>query len=84
MLLGTLRASLLEILKNWKKKIGKGEIKCQESGFLTMIALLTASLLGSLLTGKGIIRSGDSVVRRGTGYSNLDHRNKNFFLRSLL
>ena len=67
-----------------KRKTGKGGVKSQEIIFLTMIVLLTASSLGSLLTGKGIIRSGNSIVRRATEYSNLDLMNKDFFLRSIL
>ena len=46
----------------------ENEIKEQRGGFLSMLlGTLGASLLGNLLTGKGIIRAGDGIVRAGEG-----------------
>ena len=48
----------------------ENEIKEQRGGFLSMLlGTLGASLLGNLLTGKGIIRAGEGkgVVRAGEG-----------------
>ena len=76
-LLETLGASLLESMSIGKNmKLGKGEIKRQQRGFLTIFALLTASLRGSMLTGKWVMRAGKRVVRAGTGHNNMDHMNK--------
>ena len=36
-----------------------------------MSALLAASLLGSMLPGKEVMRAGKRVVRAGTGYNNV-------------
>ena len=45
----------------------ENEIK-EQSGFLSMLlGTLGASLLGNLLTGKGIMRAGDGMVRAGEG-----------------
>ena len=61
------------LLKGVTKTI-KNEIKEQKSGFLSMlVGKLGASLLGNLLTGKGIVRAGSGnkkgkgIVRAGTG-----------------
>ena len=65
------------LLKGVSKTI-KNEIKEQRGGFLSMLlGTLGASLLGNLLTGKGIMRAGegnvvsrakrDGIVRAGEG-----------------
>ena len=61
------------ILKGLTKKI-KDETKEQKGGFLSMLlGILGASLLGNLLTGKGIVGSGSGnkkgkgIIRAGTG-----------------
>ena len=61
------------LLKRGNKTI-KNERKEQEGGFLSMLlGTLGASLLGNLLTGKGIVRAGSGnkkgkgIVRAGTG-----------------
>ena len=44
----------------------------KRGGFLSMLlGTLGASLLGNLLTGKGIMRAGDGIVRSGEGNKNL-------------
>ena len=44
------------------------EVKEQKGGFLRMLlGTLGASLLGSLLTGQGINRAGEGIVRAGYG-----------------
>ena len=55
------------LLKGVSKTI-ENEIKEQRGGCLSMfLGTLGASLLGNLLTGKGIIRAGDGIVRAGEG-----------------
>ena len=61
------------LLKGVTKTI-KNETKEQKGGFLSMLlGTLGASLLGNLLTGKGIVRAGSGnkkgkgIVRVGTG-----------------
>ena len=55
------------LLKGVSKTI-KNESKEQRGGFLSMLlGTLGASLLGNLLTGKGIMRAGDGIVRAGSG-----------------
>ena len=56
------------LLKGVSKTI-KNETKEQRGGFLSMLlGTLGASLLGNLLTGaKGIVRTGDGIVRAGEG-----------------
>ena len=55
------------LLKGLSKTI-ENEIKEQRGGFLSMLlGTLGASLLGNLLTGKGIMRAGDGIVRAGEG-----------------
>ena len=55
------------LLKGVSKTI-ENEIKAQRGGFLSMLlGTLGDSLLGSLLTGKGIIRAGEGIVRAGEG-----------------
>ena len=46
----------------------KNETKGQKGSFLSMLlGTLGASLLGNLLTGKGIVRAGEGVIRAGEG-----------------
>ena len=46
----------------------QNKIKEQKGGFLSMLlGTLDASLLGNLLTGKGIQRTGEGIVRTGEG-----------------
>ena len=46
----------------------QNEVKDQKVGFLSMLlGTLGASLLGNPLTGKGIHRAGEGVVRAGKG-----------------
>ena len=55
------------LLKGVSKTI-ENEIKEQRGGFLSMLlGTLGASLLGNLLTGKGIMIAGDGIVREGEG-----------------
>ena len=57
------------LLKGVTKTV-KNETKQQKSGFLSMLlATLGISLLGNLLSGKGIIRAGEGIVRAGYSYS---------------
>ena len=50
----------------------QNEVKEQKGGFLSMLlGTLGASLLGNLLTGKGIHRAGEGIVRAGEG-NNMD------------
>ena len=62
------------ILLKGVAKIINNETKEQKGGFLSMsLGTLGASLLGNLLTGKGIVRAGSGnkkgkgIVRAGTG-----------------
>ena len=43
-----------------------------------LLGTLSASILRNILTGKGVIRAGISVVRAGTKYCNMDRMNKQF------
>ena len=55
------------LLKGITKTI-ENETKEQRGGFLSMLlGTFGASLLGNLLTGKGIMRAGDGIVRAGSG-----------------
>ena len=55
------------LLKGVSKTI-ENETKKQRGEFLSMLlGTLGASLLGNLLTGKGIMRAGDGIVRAGEG-----------------
>ena len=48
----------------------ENETKEQEGGFLSMLlGTLGASLLGNLLSGKGIARAGEGIIRAGYGSS---------------
>ena len=63
------------LLKGVSKTI-ENETKEQRGGFLSMLfGTLGASLLGNLLTGKGIMRAGHGIVRAGSG-----SKKKTFFL----
>ena len=51
----------------------QNEVKEQKSGFLsTLLGTLGASLLGSLLAGKGINRAGEGIVRAREGNNSMD------------
>ena len=51
----------------------QNEVKKQKGGFLSMLlGTLVASLLGNLLTGKGINRAGMGVLRAGYGNNKMD------------
>ena len=55
------------LLKGVTKTI-ENETKEQRGGFLSMLlGALGASLLGNLLTGKGMMRAGKGIVRAGEG-----------------
>ena len=55
------------LLKGVSKTI-ENETKEQRGGFLSiLLGTLGASLLGNLLTGKGIMRAGNGIVRAGEG-----------------
>ena len=55
------------LLKGISKKI-KNEAKEQKGGFLSMLlGTLGASLLGNLLTGKGMYGTGQGMYRTGQG-----------------
>ena len=55
------------LLKAVTKTI-ENETKEQRGGFLSMLlGTLGASLLGNLLTGKGMMRAGEEIVRAGEG-----------------
>ena len=57
-----------DILLKGVSKTTENEIKEQRGRFLSMLlGTLGASLLGNLLTGKGIMRAGDGIVRAGKG-----------------
>ena len=59
-------------------KFGKGEIKRQQRRFLTILALVTTLVRGSMSTGKGVTRAGKGVLKAGIGHNNMDHMNKKF------
>ena len=45
------------------------EAKEQNGGFLSMLAaMLTSSLLGSMLSDRGVIRAGKGTIRAGQGF----------------
>ena len=64
------------ILKRVTEKV-KNEVKEQKEGFLMLLGTLGASLLGNLLTGKGIYRAGKGkgIVRAGYGYPSQNNSN---------
>ena len=58
------------LLKGVTKTI-ENENKEQRGGFLSMLlGTLGTSLLGNLLTGKGMMRAGEGIVRAGEGAKN--------------
>ena len=58
------------LLKGVTKAI-EFETKNQSGGFLSMLlGTLGASLLGNLLSGKGLARAGEAIVRAGEGVKN--------------
>ena len=66
------------LLKGVTKRI-KNETKGQKGGFLSMLLVtLGASLLGNLLTGKGIVRTG-SGNKKGQGIVRAGYGNKTDF-----
>ena len=55
----------------------QNETKKQRGGFFSMlVGTLGASLLGDILTGRGINRAGEGIVRAGYGYKRQDNKNK--------
>ena len=63
----SLEDSGLLLLKGVTESV-QNEVKEQKGGFLNMLLdTLGASLLGNLLTGKGIYRAGEGIVRAGEG-----------------
>ena len=64
------------ILLNGITKTIKNETKEQKGGFLSMLlGTLGASLLGNLITGKGIVRAGTGN-KKGKGIVRVGTRNK--------
>ena len=60
--------ALEKILLKGVTKTIENETKEQRGGFLSMLlGTLGASLLGNLLTGKGMMRAGEGIVRAGEG-----------------
>ena len=58
----------------------KNEMKEQKGIFLSMLlGTLCASLLGNLLTGKGINRADEGIVRAGDGVIRAGEKNKTDF-----
>ena len=67
------------ILLKWVSKTIKNETKKQKGGFLSMLlGTLGTSLLGNLLSGKGIVRSG-SENKKGKWIVRADYGNKTDF-----
>ena len=70
------------LLLKWVTETVQNEVKEQKGGFLSMLlGTLGASLLGNLLTGKGIYRAGkgkginragEGIVRAGYGNNKMD------------
>ena len=68
----------LGLLIDGVRKTLKNEIKKQEGRFLGMLlGTLKASVLGNMLTGKGVMRAGKGIIRVGTG-PNINHMGQNF------
>ena len=58
----------------------QNEVKEQKGGFLSMLlGTLGASLLGNLLTGKGINKKGKGINRAGEGIVRAGEGNKSDF-----
>ena len=65
------------VLTNAVSETVKHKIKREEGVFLGMLlGILRASMLGNMLTGKGVIRAGKDFVGSGTGYNAMDHIGK--------
>ena len=55
----------------------QNEAREQKGGCLSMLlGTLGGSLLGNILTGKGINRAGEGIVRAGCGNKKQDYKNK--------
>ena len=54
----------------------QNEAKEQKGGFLSMLLGAGASLLGNILTGRGISRAGEGIVRAGYGNNKKGKKNK--------
>ena len=68
----------LGLLIDGVRKTLKNEIKKQEGRFLGMLSgTLKASVLGNMLTGKGVMRAGKGIISLGTG-PNINHMGHNF------
>ena len=71
------------LLKGVSKMI-ENETKEQRGGFLSMLlGTLGASLLGNLLSGKGMIRAGEGIVRAGEGSGNKKNPKFNIIFSSI-
>ena len=58
----------------------QNEVKEQKGGFLNMLlGTLGASLLGNLLTGKGVNKKGKGINRAGEGFVRAGYGNKENF-----
>ena len=67
------------LLLKWVTETVQNEVKEQKGGFLSMLlGTLGASLLGNLLTGRGIYRAGKGkgINRAGEGIVRAGHGNK--------
>ena len=67
------------LLLKWVTETVQNEVKKQKGGFLSMLlGTLGASLLGNLLTGRGIYRAGKGkgINRAGEGIVRAGHGNK--------
>ena len=69
----------LEKQENMKKKRQEGRL------FGMLFGTWGVSMLGNMLTGKGvmragkwIVRAGEGIVRATRGYNNMDHMNEKF------
>ena len=43
-----------------------------------LLGIIVASILGNILTGKGVMRAAEGVRRAGRGYNAIDHTGENF------
>ena len=65
------------LLPEGTSKIIQNEAKEQRGGFLSMLlGALGASLSGDILTGEGINRAGERVIRAGYGKKKIKNKNK--------
>ena len=67
----------MKIVKSFKKlglltkgiRIIKNEAKEQKGGFLPiLLGTLAASVLGNMLTGRGVIKAGERTIRAGKNF----------------